>query len=371
MRKHIPELIRAFEEVQQQKKQPEDKEGVSHEGEAKIAGPLEKEVVAADGSSMRSQMEAMQQLLREQALQLQQLRAASTAPPPQQQAQQNPSAAAPAPTSSPTTRRKEPRLSDLAEYNGASGDKLDAWLAELRRCARYYQLSGPEAVEFAVARFRDSADTWWVALDGGVQASISSVEQLTAALRARFQPVTTARIAREKLHALQQGARHIDDYIAEFNKLHALVPDMAEPDARAQFVRGLRRELAIKLEDVDWETMPLAVVVAKAARVGGRTTAAAQPAGQPAAGRATLNQMEMDCSDSAMEERISRAVLNMMQSQQAQGTAGPKAQRRTDRFTLWYRTWPSQTRAHNLCVGCVESWRSSWKTSTGRPCRSQ
>jgi hypothetical protein len=207
---------------------------------------------------------------------------------------------------------------------GASGDKLDAWLAELRRCARYYQLSGPEAVEFAVARLRDSADTWWAALDGGVQATISSVEKLGAALRARFQPVTTARVAREKLHALQQGARHIDDYITEFSKLHAQVPDMAEPDARAQFVRGLRRELAIKLEDVDWETMPLAAVVAKAARVGGRTTAAAQPAGQPASGRATLTQMEMDCSDSALEERISRAVLNVMQSQQTQST-GPNA----------------------------------------------
>jgi hypothetical protein len=61
MRRHIPELIRAFEEVQQQKMQPENKEGASDEGGVKTAGSLGKEVIAADGSSMRSQMEAMQQ----------------------------------------------------------------------------------------------------------------------------------------------------------------------------------------------------------------------------------------------------------------------------------------------------------------------
>jgi hypothetical protein len=335
VRRQVPELVRAFEEMQQQHAANDGAaEGADREGEAISDGPPAGEAIAADGSSMRAQMEAMQRLLREQAHQLQQMRA-SPAHSPQQSPQLSPqqeqrhvsapaAASVPAP---PAARRKEPRLSDLAEYNGASGDKLDAWLAELRRCARYYQLSGHEAVEFAVARLRDSADTWWATLDSSAQAAITSVETLAAALRARFQPVTTARVAREKLHALQQGARHIDDYIAEFSKLHAQVPDMAEPDARAQFVRGLRRELAVKLEDVDWETMPLAAVVAKAARVGGRATAA-----QPAAGRVTVHQMEIDDGNGAtsLDERITKAVLNAMQAQQG-GMPGMGAKTQTHR----------------------------------------
>src|SRR5690606_4179868 len=61
--------------------------------------------------------------------------------------------------------RKEPRAQDLREYDGAAGDKLDEWLAELRRTARLYRLSGEEAVEFAVSRLRGPADAWWAALD--------------------------------------------------------------------------------------------------------------------------------------------------------------------------------------------------------------
>jgi len=240
------------------------------------------------------------------------------------------------------TRRKEPRLSDLSEYNGASGDKLDAWLAELRRCARYYQLSGSEAVEFAAVRLRDSADLWWASLGGPAQAALGDVDALAAALRARFQPVTTARVAREKLHALLQGPRHIDDYIAEFSRLHAQVADMAEPDARAQFVRGLRRDLAVKLEDVDWESMPLAAVVAKAARIGARTAAAVtQPQGRAAA----INQMDVDDGDGAsLDDRITRAVLNAMQAQQSHraGASGFGAKTQTQRGYQSERGGPSR-----------------------------
>jgi hypothetical protein len=276
--------------------------------------------------------EQQQQHARQQQSLIEQLRASpanlppdSAQPSPQLSPRQEPSrdrtpaaAAAAAPA-----RRKEPRLSDLAEYNGASGDKLDAWLAELRRCARYYQLSGADAVEFAVARLRDTADTWWAALDTSAQTAICSVDALAAALRARFQPVTTARVAREKLHGLQQGTRHIDDYIADFSKLRAQVADMAEPDARAQFVRGLRPELANKLEEVDWESMQLPALIAKAARIGARTAAARAPQGR-------INQMDVDDGDSApsLDDRIAKAVLNAMQSAQGGngGSMGAKTQ---------------------------------------------
>ena len=354
VRREIPLLVQEFEQQQQQQQQQRPSEGAIDGDEpmlveAVMAAPaaLQPGAPQQNGISLQ-QVQALEQLvrdqaqqMREQAQQLQQLRASPAHSPqlsalpspqlsPQQEQRRLAAAAAAAAPVVATARRKEPRLSDLAEYNGSGIDKLDSWLAELRRCARYYQLNGGEAVEFAVARLRDSADIWWASeLSQSEQAAICSVDALAAAMRARFQPVTTARVAREKLHALQQGGRHIDDYIAEFSRLRAQVPDMAEPDARAQFVRGLRRELAIKLEDVDWESMPLAALIAKAARIGGRTAAA-----QPSAGRAAaVNQMDVDGSDDALsvDDRIAKAVLNAMQAAQGGSGAGMGAKTQMQR----------------------------------------
>jgi len=341
VRRQNPELVEEFEKP----KQPEE-EGTKDNDEPMHAEAGVAEAPSAQpGASQQSgmslqQVQALEQLVREQAQQLrkQEQLLASSAHSPQLSVQPSPqlsphqeprriAAAAAAAAGVPVAlvRKKEPRLSDLAEYNGAGGEKLDSWLAELRRCARYYQLNGTEAVEFAAARLRDSADTWWASeLSLDEQTAISSVDSLAAAMRSRFQPVTTARKAREKLHALQQGGRHIDDYIAEFSKLRAQVPDMAEPDARAQFVRGLRRELAIKLEDSDWESMPLAALIAKAARIGGRTEAAQSSAGKAA----MVNQMDIDEDGGAsLDDRITKAVLNAMQAQQGNnGGLGAKTQ---------------------------------------------
>jgi hypothetical protein len=333
VKRQHPVLVQAFELQQQQQRQPpQQQEGVADQAGTAEAAPMELEA-ASDVSAMREQVEALQQIVRQQGQQLQQLRASPSQSPqasPRQQALQQPPAPAATAAAPAASRRKEPRLTDLAEYNGASGDKLDAWLAELRRCARYYQLSGSEAVEFAAARLRDAADTWWTQMDASQQTSIISVETLSAALLARFQPVTTARKAREKLHSLQQGARHIDEYIAEFTRLHAQVPDMAEPDARAQFVRGLRRELAVKLEDVDWEAMPLSEVLARAARIGART-AATMAAPSASSGRASVNQMDVDDGEgTSLDDRIQRAVLNAMQAQGG-GAAGLGAKTQTQR----------------------------------------
>jgi hypothetical protein len=283
---------------------------------------------------MRAQMEAMRQLLhqqaqqmREQSQQLQQLRNLPPQPPVQSAVPQPASmslAAQPASLSlagpPQAARRREPRLSDLADYAGDS-EELDEWLAALRRCTHFYHLSDLEAVEFAVVHLHESADLWWTAeLTSSEQAAIVSPDTLAAAMRERFQPVTRSRKAREKLHALQQGARHIDEYVKEFNKLRAQVPDMAEPEARAQFVRGLRKDLAEKLEDDDWESMPLAAVVAKAARKGGRA-ASMQAQGKAA----TASQMEVDDGDGAsLAERMDQlqATLNAMQASQSGNSDG-------------------------------------------------
>lgn len=224
-------------------------------------------------------------------------------------------AAAAAAIGAPAARRApQPKLSDLSTYDGSSGAKLDEWLQDLRRCRRFFQLEEREAVEFALVHFRGAADTWWESLSQAEQdAASASVDALTAALRERFQPITQARTARDQLRKLQQGTRPVDSYIADFNQLHAKIKDMSEADARSQFVYGLRKEIADKIEDDDWEEMPLAKLIAKAARIGNRASAASATA-QP---RAAISQMETDEVQS-LEERVQRAVLHALGSQQSQ-----------------------------------------------------
>ena len=313
LKRGLPALVETYEqqpraEQQHQRTQPENKVGAIHEGR-ETARSLGNEGVAADGSSMRSQMEAMQTLLRAQAVQLQQLQATPEHSPRQSQ------------NSSSRFARKEPRAQDLREYDGVAGTKLDEWLDELGAAVDLFHLNDREAVDFATSRLRGAARQWWNGL-ASEKTSIDGAGALSRALRARFQPVTTERVAREQLRVLHQGSRSINEYIAEFQRLRTLLPDMSEADALFAFESGASPAISLELRKQG--STRLMDAVALAARIGGVTAAAAASSMQ---GRSTTaNQMEIDCSDSAMEERISRAVLNMMQSRQTQSTAGPKAQ---------------------------------------------
>ena len=68
-----------------------------------------------------------------------------------------------------------------------------------------------------------------------------------AALRKRFQPVTSAETARAKLAVLQQGKSSIHDYVSAFRQLLVAVPSMGEDDRLFQFTRGLRPAIATQL----------------------------------------------------------------------------------------------------------------------------
>lgn len=232
-----------------------------------------------------------------------------------------------APASSPDSRAgraPQARLNDLEDYDGTAGAKLDEWLEDLERKASYFEMSDAAAVKFALVHLRGAANGWWKSLGEDTRRVASaSLGALAAALRTRFQPVTATRMAREQLHRLSQGQRSMDAYIAEFNLLHAKVPDMSEGDARAQFMRGLRKEVAERLEEDDWEAMPLASILAKAARIGGRMAGAA---GTSAASRASVNQMEVDGSSAATysEEQV-RAMLNAVGQQAPPQRSNPSA----------------------------------------------
>jgi hypothetical protein len=350
VRRQIPLLVKAYEEAQQKSNVPpgaahddvdgaaaadedDEDEGVDREGSA----PMEVDspaaayhAVAADGSSMLAQMEEMQRLLREQAQQLKELRA-SPAHSPQASPRSAPqSLAVPAAVAQPQPSsrfaRKEPRAQDLREYDGASGAKLDEWLDELGAAVDLFHLNDREAVDFATSRLRGAARQWWNTL-GVDRASINGAPSLGRGLRARFQPITAERTAREQLRALRQSSRGINEYIAEFQRLHALLPDMSEADALFAFESGANPAIALELRKQG--SARLTDAIALAARVGGITAAASSSI--PYGRQAAVNQMDIDDGvDGASRLDRIEAALNALTSARAQGDS---ARAQADRGT--------------------------------------
>ncbi len=321
VRKEIPQLVQEFEQRQQQQP-PQQQEGATDDDapmlvEAVVVAPtgLLSGASQQNGMSLQ-QVQALEQLvrdqaqqMREQAQQLQQLRA-SPAQSPQLSAYSSAAAVA-----APTSRfaKKEPRAQDLREYDGASGAKLDAWLDELGAAVDLFRLNGGEAVDFAASRLRGAARQWWNALGTAGKSPLVDAAMLAAALRTRFQPVTSERVAREQLRSLKQGARNVNDYIADFQRLHTVLPDMSQNDALFAFESGLSAHLAEKLRVQGVTTLQEAIGLA--ARVGGLM--------QSAVGRnAAAHQMSVDDGENSAS-RLDRieAALNALSSG-AQGGSG-------------------------------------------------
>jgi hypothetical protein len=229
-------------------------------------------------------------------------------------------AAAPFPPQS-RFARKEPRAQDLQEYDGASGAKLDDWLKQLAMAARLYHLTAQETVDFAGSRLREAALDWWLALSEEELAAITDRDALAAALRARFQPVTAARTAREQLDKLQQGSRGINEYIADFQRLATQIgmASLGQENALHAFERGLRRELAVELRKQGVATLQEAIALT--ARIGGLMQSNAAPQNR----QSQLHQMDVDDDGSAGRLDRIEAALNAMATRNTDGR-GAKTQ---------------------------------------------
>lgn len=330
MKREIPQLVQEFEQQQQQQQvaplqqQPSDvAEGAPYMGLAQSENH-------GDAELLRQQMAALEQMIREQSRELQQLRAspgaspqlAPSAPSVQPFPLPAPSARAAASEVSSRFAKKEPRASDLREYDGASGPKLEEWLLELERAVRLFHLNDREAIEFGMSRLCGAALQWSLALDSTQQTALTDVKAFASALRARFQPVTAARSAREQLRGLRQGGRPVNDYISDFQRLVALVPGMNEEEALFAFESGLQPTIALELRKQ--ACAKLADGIALAARVGGILTSASSSSAAPHPSRA--HQMEMYDERDERLNRIEHALLAIGQQQQDNRGLGAKTQ---------------------------------------------
>lgn len=343
-----------------------DMEGAGREGNtAQIELRVDEGTGLGESDRAWVQVEALEQLVRTQAQQLQTLRASPPASPARPEAMQGrlagpresqgwraedlpapaameraagnartgppeagrPSAAVQDDEIASRFAKREPRASDLREYDGASGAELDEWEQELRITRDLFALNPREVVQFATARLRGAAIQWWWSLGEEERAGIKGHSELIARLRARFQPITAARTAREQLDRLQQGSRHVNEYILEFQRIRAMLPDMGDADAAYAFERGLRRDIAEKLRIQGVSTLQESIALA--ARVGSLSQAATANAMAGKGHAASANQMEVDSSGGggpSLTEGTAKALLAAIQAQPPWAGLGAKTQ---------------------------------------------
>lgn len=180
-------------------------------------------------------MQALQQQ-QQQIAQLQQFAAA-------QQVQLAPAAPA-------SHRVERPKLPSPPSFDG-KGALLDEWESAIRKQLNWYRTPASDELAVAEAFLTGAAYDWWKHLLLASKAAVIDFASLVAALRARFQPVTTAELARLQLSKLAQGKAAVHDYISAFRRLLTPLTSMAEEDRLFAFMRGLRSDIATQLR-VHW-----------------------------------------------------------------------------------------------------------------------
>ena len=283
-------------------------------------------------------MQAQQQQQQGVIAQLQQQLAQAA----QQQAQQQQAAA----LAAAVPRGPQPRLAAAPTYGGRA-DALDGWLREMRQQSAFYQLANDaDKIRFGCAQLRGAALDWWDALGSDARAAHSaSLTAFEDALRKRFQPVNSARLARRQLDELEQGARQsVHEYISAFRRLLTPLTDMSEADRVHAFTRGLRSGLQARLIEHDPKTLDGAIELA--ARLGSLSQfAAAAAASHPTArGDAMdLNRLELhgieglespttgddDAPGAGASDVIRRSELQQILQQQHQQLLAAMQQRRS------------------------------------------
>lgn len=313
-KRQLPDQVAAFEAAQTETEEEEREEEDEEDGEQEMDEDAEEGSNTDVSASRMHKLERLVQIqqqhneqLQKRIEQLQAVSAGSSQP-----------TAARSSTSSSSVFGK-PRAQDLREYDGASGIQLDEWLAELRLTTRLHRLSPLDTVSFGVSRLRGAALLWWQAMSDAEQDTYTSLDMLSAALRKRFQPITTARVARTQLHALRQGMRHINDYIADFQRISAQIgTELSTHEAMYAFEQGLRTDLAEKLRIEGVTTLQAAIETV--ARIGGLTAAATHGAQQRGGVAGRVHQMEYRSDDIPLDAQVAQlqTQLNAMLAQQAQ-----------------------------------------------------
>ncbi len=323
---------------------------------------------AAVYAAMQQQVQQQAQLIAQlqQQLQQQQHQPMLQQQQPQQQQPQ------PAPAA-----RFTPRLPAPLAFDGKS-TRLDSWIADMEQQFEWYAVqSDVDRMRFAAGFISGSARDWWTAT--AAAARPTTWETFVAALRQRFQPVTSAETARAKLASLQQGKASIHDYVSAFRQLLVSVPTMGEDDRLFTFTRGLRSDIATQLRVHGVKTVDAAIEMAT--RIGslgelaGLTAGSTKSAAAAAAGSSNdmdLTNVEgLDAETSSAEgsapvtQAQLLAMLNAMKNERASNRSKESKSGGKDvaaAIAKRFKLTPEQVREHfdkGQCFNCHSTDHSS------------
>lgn len=133
-----------------------------------------------------------------------------------------------------------PRPAPMTTYDGSKGQ--EEWKLALKQQDRWYRLVRDEdRIHFAEGYLAGPALAWSDTAAGRI-ATATTWAVFEAALVARFQPVTSAEIARAKICTLMQGKATVHEYTSEFNRLLVSLPDQDDATTLFHYLRGVKKE---------------------------------------------------------------------------------------------------------------------------------
>ena len=178
--------------------------------------------VAALLLQMQGQQDQQQLAHQQQLAAMQAQMAAQQAALLQQMAHMVPQAGAAPVAAAAPPRAYKLKLPPLRQFTGSS-PPYDEWLASMKQQADYYEIVTDAASrQLIIAQISDAALDWY---NHHPDAAQLSARDTLAALRARFQPVSSEDTARAQLHALEQGKHSANDYIASFRRIVVSLPN--------------------------------------------------------------------------------------------------------------------------------------------------
>lgn len=138
------------------------------------------------------------------------------------------------------------RAPAVAPYDGSKG--LDEFLLVLRNMDRWYgYVQDRDRIRFLCLNLAGPALSYLETPAGIAALALDAWAPLEAALRARFQPVTTEEVARAEIFSIVQGPKGVHEYTSQFNHRLAFLPDQDDATTLHHYLRGLKAPIREQL----------------------------------------------------------------------------------------------------------------------------
>jgi hypothetical protein len=135
-------------------------------------------------------------------------------------------------------------------YSGARGSDPNAWLYAFERYCKLCNVPLILWVDLASCYLESHAATWWQSIVTTAQATglpLPTWDEFKLKLKAQFEAVNSAKIARDRLAELKQTGS-VDKYSADFLRLCLEAGDVGEAEKLDRFLRGLKPAVRVEVE---------------------------------------------------------------------------------------------------------------------------